>query len=80
MDPKLLEHYLSEMEEHVGTARLRVTRQATVLRLMRLEGRDVATAMELMTRFKRVLTTLEGIRDFILRQLGSDLPSAGRDD
>jgi|SwirhisoilCB2_FD_contig_31_5064349_length_556_multi_3_in_0_out_0_1 hypothetical protein len=76
MDKKLLERYLSDAESHVDTARMRVTRQATVLRLMKREGMDVAGALELMTQFEGLLATLEGIRDFILRQLGRELTSA----
>ena len=80
MDKNLLERYLSETENIVDTARLRVRRQATVVKLMKLEGQDVAPAVELMTQFERVLTIWEGIRDFLLRQLGRELPPAAGDD
>ena len=80
MDKNLLEHHLSDMENRVDTARMRVTRQATVLRLMNLERKDIAPALELMTQFERLHSTLEGIQDFLLRQLGRELPPAARDD
>jgi hypothetical protein len=63
----------------VDTARLRVRRQATVVHLMKLEGKDVAPAVELMAQFERVLTTWEGIRGFLLCQLGMELPPAAGD-
>jgi len=80
MDKNLLERYLSETENVVDTARLRVRRQATVVHLMKLEGKDVAPAVELMTQFERVLTMWEGIQEFLLRQLGRELPPAAGDD
>ena len=80
MDKNLLEHHLSDMENRVDTARMRVTRQATVLRLMNLERKDIAPALELMAQFERLHWTLEGIQDFLLRQLGRELPSAAGDD
>lgn len=80
MNKKLLEHYLSETENHVDTARLRVRRQATVLHLMRLEGKDVGAAAELMTQFEQVLMALEGVQAFIRRQLDRELPSAAGGD
>ena len=79
MDKKLLERYLSETENIVDTARLRVRRQATVVQLTRHEGQDVAPAVELMTQFERVLAVWEGIRAFLLGQLGRELPTAGED-
>ena len=80
MDKNLLERYLSETENVVDTARLRVRRQATVVKLMKLEGQDVAPAVELMNQFERVLKECEQIQYILRRQLGRDLPSADGDD
>jgi hypothetical protein len=80
MDKSLLERYLSETESALDTARLRLRRQATVVRLMKDDGKDVAHAVELMTQFERVLAVWEGIQHLLLRQLGRNLPTVDGDD
>ena len=80
MDVRLLKRYLGETEEHLDVARLRVARQATVLRVMKAEGEDVRIALQLLTQFEQVFATFENIRAFIVRELGNHLPAGAGDD
>jgi hypothetical protein len=68
--------HLSITEDALRYERVRVSHQLAVVRKLKAEGLDVATANELLQSMKNELISLERHRELLLQQLKLFVPSS----
>jgi hypothetical protein len=70
MDRQTLRHYLAQADDDIDQATERLERHSRMMEELRLSGRDMSAANELMGRFERALESIRSDRQVILDLLG----------